>query len=101
MTAAHFIVHEVLNKAGVPCGAINAMDQVFADPQVQHLQAAAEVNHPRLGKVRLINQAVKLSRTPARLATATPERGEHTDEVLGELGYDQAAIAALRHGKAI
>jgi formyl-CoA transferase len=92
---------EILNKAGVPCGAINSMDQVFADPQVKHLQAAAEVDHPRLGKVKLINQAVKLSRTPARLATATPERGEHTDEVLRELGYDKAGIAQLRKSKVI
>ncbi len=92
---------EILNQAGVPCGAINTMDKVFADPQVQHLQAAAEVNHPTLGKVKLINQAIKLSRTPARLATATPERGEHTDELLRELGYDKAGIARLRKSKVI
>jgi crotonobetainyl-CoA:carnitine CoA-transferase CaiB-like acyl-CoA transferase len=92
---------EILNQAGVPCGAINTMDKVFADPQVQHLQAAAEVSHPTLGKMKLINQAIKLSRTPARLASATPERGEHTDEVLRELGYDKAGIARLRKNKVI
>jgi formyl-CoA transferase len=98
-TAAEWV--EILNQAGVPCGAINNMDQVFADPQVRHLQAAAEVTHPKLGKLKLINQAVKLSRTPARLATASPERGEHTEELLRELGYDKAGIARLQKNKAI
>jgi formyl-CoA transferase len=98
-TSAEWV--EILNQAGVPCGAINSMDQVFADPQVRHLQAAAEVTHPKLGKLKLINQAVKLSRTPARLATASPERGEHTEELLRELGYDKAGIARLQKNKAI
>ncbi|MGH9579070.1 MAG: CaiB/BaiF CoA transferase family protein, partial [Terriglobales bacterium] len=87
---------EILNRAGVPCGPINSMDQVFADPQVRHLQVAAEVEHPSLGKLSIINQPVKLSRTPARLVSATPERGAHTDEVLREAGYDDAQIANLR-----
>jgi crotonobetainyl-CoA:carnitine CoA-transferase CaiB-like acyl-CoA transferase len=87
---------EILNRAGVPCGPIYTMDQVFADPQVKHLGVAAEVESPRLGKFRIINQPVKLSRTPAKLVRATPERGEHTDEVLREAGFDDAAIADLR-----
>ncbi|HEY5638226.1 MAG TPA: CaiB/BaiF CoA-transferase family protein [Burkholderiales bacterium] len=96
---AHWI--EVLNKAGVPCGPIYAMNQVFDDPQVKHIGAAATVKHPRLGEFRLVNQAVKLSRTPASMACATPELGEHTAEVLGELGYDAAGIARLRAEKVI
>ena len=96
---AHWI--EVLNKAGVPCGPIYAMNQVFDDPQVKHIGAAATVKHPRLGEFRLVNQAVKLSRTPASMARATPELGEHTAEVLGELGYDAAGIARLRAEKVI
>src|SRR5437764_7710035 len=68
---------EALNKIGVPCGPIYKMDEVFADPQVKHLGAAAEVDHPRLGRIRILNQAVKLSRTPASLKTATPEIGQH------------------------
>ncbi|MBU6270875.1 MAG: CoA transferase [Betaproteobacteria bacterium] len=90
-----------LNDAGVPCGPIYRMDEVFADPQVKHLGAAAPVNHPRLGTLNILNQAVRLSRTPAALATATPERGEHTDEVLREIGVTEAEIALLRGGRVI
>jgi formyl-CoA transferase len=91
----------ILNAAGVPCGPIYSMDQVFADPQVQHIGAAAKVQHPQLGEIRVINQAVGLSRTPASMASATPELGQHTDEVLTEAGYSAAEIAALRRDKAV
>ena len=87
---------EILNRAGVPCGPIYAMDQVFADPQVRHLRIAAGVAHPRLGTLQLVSQAAKLSRTPGTLASAAPERGAHTEEVLAELGYDRATIERLR-----
>jgi crotonobetainyl-CoA:carnitine CoA-transferase CaiB-like acyl-CoA transferase len=87
---------EILNKGGVPCGPIYRMDEVFADPQVQHVNAAAEVTHKRLGRLRLVNQPVKLSRTPARLAAASPERGEHNDEILLELGLDAREIQQLK-----
>ncbi|TAK85128.1 MAG: CoA transferase [Betaproteobacteria bacterium] len=87
---------EVLNEAGVPCGPIYKVDEVFADPQVKHLEAAAEVDHPLLGRFRVVNQAVKLSRTPARVASPTPEVGQHTDEILKELKYSDAEIRGLR-----
>ncbi len=93
-TSAEWI--EVLNRAGCPCGPIYRMDEVFADPQVKHLGIVQPVEHATLGRLDLVGQAVTLSRTPSSLRTATPERGEHTDEVLGELGYDAAAIARLR-----
>jgi crotonobetainyl-CoA:carnitine CoA-transferase CaiB-like acyl-CoA transferase len=92
---------ESLNAAGVPCGPIYSMDRVFADPQVKHLGAAAEVEHPRLGRFRILNQAVKLSRTPASVKTPTPELGAHTDEVLSELGYSSSEIQLLRKTRVV
>jgi formyl-CoA transferase len=87
---------DILNRAGVPSGPINRMNEVFADPQVRHLGIAQAVDHPTLGRMKLVGQAMTLSRTPSELASASPERGEHTDAVLGELGYDADAIARLR-----
>ena len=92
---------ESLNAAGVPCGPIHAMDEVFADAQVRHLNAAVAVEHPTLGTLNLLNQAIKLSRTPGAVVTATPERGEHSDEILGEIGLSAAEVADLRASGAI
>jgi crotonobetainyl-CoA:carnitine CoA-transferase CaiB-like acyl-CoA transferase len=86
----------VLNKAGVPCGPINRMDQVFADPQVQFLGMAAPVQHGTLGKIEVVNQPIKLSRTPSQVVHPTPEKGEHTEEVLKDYGYDDKAIVEFR-----
>jgi crotonobetainyl-CoA:carnitine CoA-transferase CaiB-like acyl-CoA transferase len=93
-TSAEWI--ETLNAAGVPSGPINTIDQVFADPQVRHLGMAQPVEHPTLGRLNVVNQAMKLSRTPSKMRSATPERGQHVDEVLRELGYDASEIAELR-----
>jgi formyl-CoA transferase len=86
-----------LNEAGVPCGPIYAMDEVFADPQVRHLGIARPMDHPVRGPVSVVGQAVHLSRTsqPEKIPLPTPEKGAHTDEVLESLGFDDAAIAAL------
>ena len=92
-SSKHWI--DMLNEAGCPSGPINSMDGVFADPQVQHLHMAVGVDHPRLGKFDVVNQAIKMSRTPSAVRTATPDQGEHTDAVLAELGYDDSAIASL------
>ncbi|NQW19255.1 MAG: CoA transferase [Chloroflexi bacterium] len=93
-TSKHWI--DLLNSVGCPAGPINSMDQVFADPQVQHLEMSIKIDHPRLGKFGVVNQAIKMSRTPSAIRTATPDQGEHTDSVLADLGYDEFAIAALR-----
>ncbi len=87
---------ERFEKHSVAGGPIYRMDEVFADPQVQHLGIAAAVEHPELGTIRLVGQPYTLSRTPWDMRSATPDRGEHTDQVLGELGYSTAEIADLR-----
>ena len=98
-TSAEWI--DLLNKAGVPSGPIYKMNEVFADPQVKHLGIARKVPHKTLGDVEVIGQAIELSRTPWSVRSATPELGEHTDAVLGELGYAAADIAALRAKKVV
>ena len=87
---------EAFNGAGVPCGPIYAIDEMFDDPQVQHLGMAHPVEHPALGPTRIVSQAARLSRTPFNVHGATPELGAHTDEILGALGYDTAGIEDLR-----
>src|SRR5204862_7604602 len=86
---------ERVNKAGVPTGPIYTIDQVFADPQVEHLGIAQRVEHATLGSLDLVGQAVTLNRTPRRLVSASPEPGEHTDAILRELGYSASDIADL------
>ena len=92
---------EMLNQAGVPCGPINTIDQVFADPQVRHLGIAQGVRSHERGDIELVGQPVIMSRTPSRIRTPPPLMGEHTDELLRELGYDDARIGALRAAEVI
>ena len=82
---------ERLNEAGVPSGPINSIDQTFAEPQVEHLGIAQD-----LGGVRYVGQPITLSRTPSTIAAAPPARGQHTAEILGELGFSAAEIEALQ-----
>jgi crotonobetainyl-CoA:carnitine CoA-transferase CaiB-like acyl-CoA transferase len=87
---------EKLNAAGVPCGPIYRIDQVFADPQVEHLGIVQ-----RIGSLRVVGQPMTLPRTPSGLAAAPPGRGEHTAEVLQEAGFSEAEIEALRKAKVV
>ncbi len=87
---------EALEAAGVPCGPINDLAQVFDDPHVQHRGMRIELPHPTAGKVPLVASPIKLSRTPVEHRTAPPLLGQHTDEVLAGIGLDEQAIAALR-----
>jgi formyl-CoA transferase len=91
-----------LLEAGIPCGPINAIDQVFADPQVLARDMLVELPHPTAGTVRLAGSPLKLSRTPVRIETPPPLLGEHSDEVLRTyLGYSEAEITALRQAGVI
>ncbi len=90
-----------LREANVPVGPINALDEVFADPVVRHLGLIAEVDHPTAGRVRAPGIPVRLSGTPASVRRHPPELGEHTDEILSELGYASEEIASLRRDGAI
>jgi crotonobetainyl-CoA:carnitine CoA-transferase CaiB-like acyl-CoA transferase len=92
-TSASWI--EILNAHGVPCGPIYRMDEVFADPQVRSLDMAPAVDHPRLGRLRLVGQPIEVEGAAPRL-TPAPERGADTEAVLAGLGYDAGAIAGLR-----
>jgi crotonobetainyl-CoA:carnitine CoA-transferase CaiB-like acyl-CoA transferase len=87
---------ERLNAGGVACGHINSLDEVFQEPQVQHLAMVKDVVSAHHGHQRLVGQPVQLERTPSTIARAAPRRGEHTTEVLGELGVDTEALERLR-----
>jgi crotonobetainyl-CoA:carnitine CoA-transferase CaiB-like acyl-CoA transferase len=92
---------ELLNKAGVPCGPIYSIDQVYADPQVEHLGVAQPVKRKGKPPLRMARQPMTLSRTPSRFAAPPPELGEHTDAVLKEFGFSAKEIAHLRKAKAV
>ena len=98
-TSAEWIEH--FNKAGVPCGPIYSIDQVFADPQVRHLGIAQSVTGKGKRALRLVGQPVSLSRTPSRLKAPPPQLGQHNDAVLKEFGFSAREIAALHKAKAV
>lgn len=89
---------EALLATGIPCGPINSIDAVFADPQVQHLPVVAEVDHPTRGRQRLVGQPIQIDGISPVMRSATPDCGQHTDEVLSELDYTPDQITALRNG---
>lgn len=85
-----------LQERDVPCAPLNTIEEVFQDPQVQSYGFPVEVEHPRLGKVRLVGSGIDMSRTPPKIRIPPPALGEHTEEVLGALGYDGAALSRLK-----
>ena len=93
-TTAHWV--EVLENAGVPCGPIYNIEQVYADPHVQSRDMSVELEHPKSGSIRNIGVPVKLSDTPGSVRTPAPLLGQHSHEVLAQYGYVNADITAFR-----
>ncbi|WP_300612477.1 CoA transferase [Trebonia sp.] len=92
-TTAQWIA--ILDAAGVPCGPVLSYDQVFADPQVLAREMVAEMDHPIMGTIKVLGQPAKFSRSRARAGRPAPWLGQHSREVLAELGLDSAEIGAL------
>ena len=92
---------EALEAAKVPCGPINDLAEVFADPQVRSREMTVEMAHPLAGAVRVVASPLRLSATPVRYRRAPPLLGADTEQILAEFGLDSAAVAALRRDGAI
>lgn len=98
-TTAEWI--DLFNASGVPAGEINNIQQVFENPQVAHLGLAQSVTSQERGDTHLVGQPIIMSRTPSHIAAAPPLAGQHAREVLQELGYSEADIAAMKRDGAI
>jgi formyl-CoA transferase len=98
-TSADWIA--LFNEAGVPCGPIYSIDQVFADEQVKHLRIAQTATKPNGEPQAFVGQPFALSRTPSKIVATPPQQGEHTDEVLKEFGFAENEIAELHAAKAV
>lgn len=92
---------ELFWQAGIPCGPINSIDRVFADPQVLHRQMRVQVPHPTAGEVPQVGLPIKFSETPGAIRRHPPLLGEQTREILAELGYTEEQVSALAQAGAI
>lgn len=92
---------EFLTSKDVPAGKVYSFDEVFNDPQVLYRKMVLDIDHPTLGKVKQPGIAVKLSDTPGEVRTLAPIAGEHTEEILRELGYNKSQIGKLRQSNVI
>ena len=92
---------DMLAAKGVPCGEIYGIDEMFDDPQVRHLGIATAADTVPFGQTRLVGQPVELARTPSKITQPPPERGQHTGEILRDLGYSDSEIAELRNRQII
>jgi CoA:oxalate CoA-transferase len=93
-TTAHWV--QLLNKAGVPCGPVNSVAEVFKDPQILAQNMVMNVDHPGHGIVQMLGFPVKFSNTQCQVRRPAPRLGEHSDEILTELGYTASDREAWR-----
>jgi crotonobetainyl-CoA:carnitine CoA-transferase CaiB-like acyl-CoA transferase len=93
-SVAHWIA--AINRAGVPCGRVLDMAQVFDDPQTRHQQMRISIEHPQHGRLDVLGFPIKFSDAPCQVHRVPPLLGGDTDALLGELGFDAAGIAGLR-----
>ena len=96
---AHWV--DVLNAHDVPSGAILTLDQAMHQPQVEHRHTFGTVDVEGIGSIPLFNMTAKFEKTPGTVSTPPPKLGEHTNEILGSLGYDDGQIAAFREHKVV
>ena len=87
---AHWLA--AFEARGIPCGPINTYAEAFADPQVQSRQMVVELDHPTLGRMRTLGSPIKMSDTPPIVERRAPLLGEHTEEVLREIGLNEEEI---------
>lgn len=92
---------ELLRQTDICVAPVYSVDEVFTDPQVLHRKMLVEIDHPTLGKVKQVGIGIKLSETPGEVKSIAPRPGQHTDEIVGSLGYDAKAIGELRQSGAV
>jgi len=93
---------EELEQAGIPCGPVNTIEQVAGDPQVAARDMIIDVRHPEAGDFRVVNTPFKFSRTPYKVEQASPDLGQHTQDVLSQLlGMTHREIEKLKDAGAI
>jgi len=92
---------KILSRKNIPIGKVHSWDEVFTDPQVLHRKMLIEVEHPTEGKIKQVGIAIKLSDTPGEIKSPPSMLGEHTEEILAEIGYTRQGIDELRRDGAI
>ncbi|MFQ5826141.1 MAG: CoA transferase, partial [Dehalococcoidia bacterium] len=92
---------KIMAKAGMPYAPLYTYEDVFADPQVVHNQVAIDMEHPTAEKIRVVGTPIKLSESPATFRRPPPLLGQHTGEILLDLGYSENEVAALKEKKVI